>query len=328
MLLNGYTIVDRHNRPTVLEAVGLRTIFINDGLQVDPYAISSVSIVSRIDINTGLDNSGLLKATPLMQFSNIVNGELVSSVTEDAFDATAYTPTTAGQNCSPGVGTPATCGGVSGIYRYTTARDGEFVVVLDGGISLSGVWDGAGGSSIANSASSVLDYVDVWTVKLSQDSNWQVLINEFSLFGDTFFSLTQPMILKARNSLATKHVQLGSKMRLKIPTEITVENKDIDTSIIDIFKESVLTSATCEIVKLNEDVSLPSRVIVYSFSDTVGSVDITSDNTLVYTWDTAFLPALLAAKGGGAATGSYTIQVKYTLIDEVIYSPRFPLIVS
>ena len=328
MQLNNFTIVDRHNRPTTMDAVGLRTIFINDGVQVDPYAISAVSIFARENLNTILDSDGMVSAEPLMQFSNLNNGVLVSGPSEALFANTNYVPTSAGANCSVGVG-GTTCAGVSGIYRYTTAATpGEFVVVLDGGIALSGIWDGVAGSSLGNAASSVKEYVDVWTVQLSQNSNWQVLINEFSLFGDTFFSITQPMMLKTRNSLANKHIQLGSKVNVKIPTEITVENRDIDSSIKNLFKQSIITSASCEIVKLNDDVTLPSRVTVYSFADTEGLVDITSDNTLVYSWDTSTLATALALAGGGTANGTYTIQAKYTLIDEVILSPRFPLIVS
>jgi len=324
MQLNDSTIVDRHNRPTVTDAVGLRTIFINDGVQVDPYGISAVSIFARDTVPTILDSNGMVTAEPLMQFSNLNNGVLVSGPSEAQFAATNYVPTSAGANCATG----GTCAGVSGIYRYTTGAPGEFVVVLDGGINLSGIWDSGTGSSIANTASSVKDYVDVWTVKLSQNSNWQVLINEFSLFGDTFFSVTQPMMLKTRNSLANKHVQLGSKVNIKIPTEITVENRDIDSSIKNIFKQSIVTSASCEIVKLNDDVTLPSRVTVSSFDDTHGKVDISADNTLLFNWDTSQLSAILAASNGGTANGTYTIQVKYRLIDETILSPRFPLIVS
>ena len=258
-----------------------------------------------------------------MQFSNVVGGTLVSGPSESVFDASNYNPTGTAGNCSVAGG--GNCTAVSGIYRFSTTRPGEFVTVLNGLLNLSGIYDGA---PLTNTASSVQDYVDVWTVKLTENSNWQVLINEFSLFGDTFFSITQPMMLKTRNTLANKHVQLGSKVNIKIPTEITVENKGIDSSIKNLFKETVIASATCEIVKLNDDVTLPSRVTVYSFADTVGKVDITSDNTLVYTWDTSTLAAALAFAGGGSATGTYTIQASYTLLDEVIYSPRFPIIVS
>ncbi len=36
MQLNGVTVVDRHNRPTVIQKVDLRAFFINDGEYYDP----------------------------------------------------------------------------------------------------------------------------------------------------------------------------------------------------------------------------------------------------------------------------------------------------
>ena len=313
-----------------MDRVALRTFFINDGVQVDPVGISAVSIFKRSDSASILTTSGLkmglVKKAPLMQFGNInhttIPNVTVTSVNDALFDATNYDPTGTAGNCTVG----GNCTGVSGIYK-ASGVDGEFMVILDGGLNLSGV---AGGGGIGNEASAVLDYIDVWTVKLSENSSWQVLINEFSLFGDTFFTTTQPMILQARNSLATKHIQLGSKMNLKIPTEITVENKDIDSSITNIFKQSAITSPSLEIVKLNDDVNLASRVTVSSFPDTSGATDVTANNTIIFNWDTNSLQTALNSKGmpAGAATGTYTVQVKYNLVDQVIYSPRFPLIVS
>lgn len=335
MQLNNFTVVDRHNRPTTMDRVALRAFFINDGIQVDPYAISGVSIFKRADSGSILTPSGvamgLVKQTPFMQFANTnwTTGDLITDVNDSAFAATNYDPTGT-DNCQL-IGTPAiaSCQSVSGIYR-ASGVDGEFVVVLDGGIGLSSMFNGYNGTLIGNGASAVEDYIDVWTVKLSQTSDWQVLINDFQLFGDTFFSITQPMIFTARTSLATKHVQLGSKIKLTLPTEVTVENKDIDSSITNIFKQTAVTNAGLEIVKLNDDVTLASRVTVSSFADTSGSTDVTSDNTILFNWDTSQLQSILNEKSdpAGAAMGTYSVQVKYTLVDEIIYSPRFPLIVS
>ena len=85
-----------------------------------------------------------------------------------------------------------------------------------------------------------------------------------------------------------------------------------------------------EIVKLNDDVTLASRVTVSSFADTSSTMDVTSDNTILFNWDTLGLQTILNAQSdpAGAATGTYTVQVKYKLVDETILSPRFPLIVS
>ncbi len=42
MQLNGTAVVDRHNRPTVIQKVALRAFFINDGEYYDPNDISGV----------------------------------------------------------------------------------------------------------------------------------------------------------------------------------------------------------------------------------------------------------------------------------------------
>lgn len=316
MQLNNYTLVDRHNRPTTMQRVGLRTIFVNDGLQVNPVGISAVSIFAKADITTifdttaGTSGMGLVQSEPLMQFSNITNGVVLSATTNAAFDTTGYTP-----------GITA-----SGIYKSSATTNGEFMVVLDGAVSLSGMWEG---SVIPNGASSVADYIDVWTVKLAGGSQWQTLINEFSLYGDTFFTITEPLILTARNSSPIKHVELGSKIKLKVPTEITVENKSIDGSITDIFKGSAVTSGAFEIQKLNDGIDLTPRVTVSAFADTSSLVQVTSDDTFIFTWDTSNLQTILnSTTGGGPATGTYTLRVRYNLVDEIIYSPRFPFIVS
>ena len=44
MQLNETKLVDRHNRPTVLQKVALRAFFINDGEYYDPADISGVTI--------------------------------------------------------------------------------------------------------------------------------------------------------------------------------------------------------------------------------------------------------------------------------------------
>ena len=47
MQLNGNLVVDRHNRPNVIQPVGLRAFFINDGGYQDPNDISGVTILKE-----------------------------------------------------------------------------------------------------------------------------------------------------------------------------------------------------------------------------------------------------------------------------------------
>jgi len=309
MQLNGYKIIDRHNRPNTSQRVGLRAIFVNDGVFQDPYEISSVSIFAasaNVSPCSVLGSDGLISSsiTPLMSFE--ASGATLTS--SENFNASKYIPVPT----------------ASGIYKNS---DGDFVTVLDGSLSLSGEYNEV---PIANSASSVQEYLDVWTVRMINGSNYQTFINEFKLFDDTFFTLTQPLLLKTRNSLSPKRVKLDSKIDLKVTTEITVENKDIDDGIVNIFKDSVITSASMEVVKLNEDPNLPSRVTVSSFADTSATVGVTSDNTLVLNWDTSLLAthAGVAAGTFGNLRGAYTVQVKYTILNQTILSPLFNLIVN
>jgi len=242
--LNGHTIIDRGNRPTVLQRVGLQTFFVNDGVYVDPYQVSSVMIFRKDDLNEAnitktIGSNGLVlsSASPYMRFAP--SGDASD---EDSFD--------------PGNYNADNDTFASSIFRIGV---GHYVAVLDGTISLSGGWQG---SPLANTTSSVADWVDVWTVKMAEGSNFQTLTNNFHLFGDTVFTITEPLLLQVRTHLANRHVTLGSRINLKFTNEITVENKNITDGVINIFRESAITSPAVEITKLNEDVNLPSRVTV------------------------------------------------------------------
>lgn len=310
MQVNNTTVVDRGNRPNVSQRIGLRTLFINDGEYVDPYQISSVTLFTQADTltpKTVLTGERLVSAVPLMAYSN-GPGTLTSN---PLFDVSNYTP-----------GTQA-----SGIFRV---KQGDYVVVLDETLNLSG-WDYNTSSEVAvSSLSSVANYVDLWTVKLDQASKFQVITNNFALFEDTFFAFTEPLILTTRNSLLNKHVRLGEKLDLKITTETTLQNKTVDKSIQNIFKQSVITSGLMEIRKVNQEISVDGPFTVSSFSDTNNKVDITTDNTLLFNWDTALLKDNASFKAGtfGSMTGTYSVQVKYNILNQTFISPLYYLTVS
>ena len=319
MLINSYTIVDRNNRPNISQRVGLRTFFINDGAYVDPYEISSVLLFNELDTLTPssvLDAENLVSAVPLMAFgASSVTAKpqtiTVGNVGSSAFDTSNYTPAT----------------NASGIYRIST---GEYVTVLDQTLNLSG-WDYTNATQVAaSSLSSVATYVDLWTVKLDAASKYQVITNRFTLNEDTFFAITEPLLITTSNNLINKHVRLGEKVDLKITTETTLQNSTIDQSIQNIFKDSVITSAMVEVKKINRDTNYDGPFTVSAFSDTNGVVDVTKDNTLILNWDTSKLNTLTAFSNGtfGSVTGTYSVQVKYNLMNELIISPLFYLTVS
>ena len=313
MQLNGTAVVDRHNRPTVIQKVALRAFFINDGEYFDPTDISGVTVFAKA---SNFSPSTILDG-------NLISTTVPSSIIKMQFggvqDATAYDP-----------GNATT---LSGIYKVKT---GEYICVLDGTQTQQGRYDFHGSSVnpldaliITNSASSVDDYIDCWTIRVNPESDLQTLINDFHLYDDTFFTVTQPLLLATRNKLLNKHMTLSSIENLKVTTEITIQNKDIDQSVKNIFKDSAITSAMMQIEKVNEDsTTLPATVVVSGFSDTSSIMDITSDNTMSFSFDTTKLATHPRVADFGGLTGTYRAVVKYTLLNETIISPPYYFIVS
>ena len=311
MLVKSYTAYDRHNRPSLLQPVGLRCFFVNNGQFQDPYQISSVSVF-RLDDNTS--------PSTVLTSASLLDPSLASSVVKMAFKNAATVTTNANFNASNY--TPGAL--ANGIYKLST---GEYVVVLNGQVPLSGVYEG---TTIPNTASTVGDYIDVWTVRWAQNSDWQVFINDFTLFRDTIFTSTEPLLVTTTNKLINKHIKLGSKIDLKVVTEVNIANKDITRGVKNIFEDAAITSAQIQIVKLNDDYTLPARVTVSSFSDTTNYVDVISDNTIILNWDTNNLYTLPSVATGtfGPLTGTYCIQAKYGILNQTIVSDLMYVIVD
>ena len=323
MQLNNTVIVDRGNRPNVSQRVGLRVFFINDGAYVDPVEISSVQLFKKSDTlspKTVLNSENLVSATPLMTFG--ASGETLTS--DDNFDTSNYVPATT----------------ASGIYRVGT---GDYVVVLDQTLALSGYDTNTETEVAASSLSAVDDYVDLWTVKLNSGSKYQVITNHFSLYEDTFFAITEPLLLTTSNKLMNTKVRLGEKIDIKVATETTLQNQGMTNALQDIFKDSVITSAMMEIKKVNQDQTYDGPFTVSSFAnssghwsdnphnnDVDGYVNITHDNTVIMNWDTSRIKSLAAFENGtfGSLTGTYSVQVQYTLLNQTIISPLYYLTVS
>ncbi len=315
MNLNGYTVTDRHNRPSVNQRVALRAFFLNDGMYQDPQAISGVAIYTKSTASGSdsyLTSSNILASSTsaiiLMNFANSSTDPL-----DSAFDTSNYTP-----------GTNA-----SGIFKTAV---GQFMVILDGTVNLSGNHNYFGTvTEVANGASAATNYWDAWTVNLLQGSDYKVVFQSFSLKDDTFFATTQPLLLRSSNKLQNRYIPLGSKRDLKISTEINIENKDIDQTIKNIFHDSVITSAMIQILKVNDGGDpLNSNVTVSAYSDTSALIDVTADNTIIFSWDTTDLYTHAATLAGtlGNLKGSYAVRLKYNLLHEVIITEPMFFIVS
>lgn len=317
MLLNNIQVGDRHNRPVVLSKVGLQAHFLSDGEYQDPYQISAVTIFqtasnlypsSVLNYDTQLINTSAVSGSILMNFANSA-----AETSNVAFNSSNFAETIAA---------------ASGIYKIST---GKYVVVLNGTISSSGVinLDGAN-ELIPNKASATGDYIDVWTVTWVQGSLPQTIINDFSLRKGGFTVLTEPLMLKAKSRLVNNKVTLGSKVDIKVATDIHVENTVIDQSIKNLFRENVITSGSLEIQKLNDANTLPAHVIVSSFSDTSAVTNMTADNVMVFTWDTSTLsthPQLIAGNFG-SIKGTYAIRAKFRMFNEIIITDPMYLTLS
>jgi len=317
MLLNNINISDRHNRPVVLSKVGLQAHFISDGEYADPYQISAVTIFSRA--------SNLYPSSVLNEDTQLIDVTAVSGSILMNFCNSAALTNDQSFNPSNYSGTVTT---TSGIFRLSR---GKYIVVLDGTLDSSGTVNlGGANSLISNKTSATGDYIDAWTVTMVQGSLPQTVINEFSLRKGGFTVLTEPLMLKAKSRLVNSKVTLGSKVDIKIATDIHVENTLVDSSIKNLLRENVITSGSIEIQKLNEAATLPARVTVSSFSDTSVLVNMSADNVMIMNWDTNTLsthPQLIAGNFG-SIQGVYAIRAKYTVFGETLITDPMYLTLS
>jgi hypothetical protein len=312
MQLNGTELTDRYNRPSVTGRVGIRTFFMNDGAYVDPYDVSSCVIFNKLanaHPSSVLDSDTQLLKTDitdqiLMSFEisgggpgNPHDGEPGRTTSEQpAFVAeTLYTP-----------GTQA-----SGIYKKST---GEYVAVLDGTLSLSGAF---GDTEIENQCSAVQSYIDVWTVKMVQGSEYQVFINEFKLGNQNYISTPQPLLLKTSNRLVNKHIALDSVVDMKITTDIVVENRELSDEVKNLIQDFGIGSPQVKIEKINEESSVSPREAVTT-GGFVNATQTTGNNTIIYRFNTGSLPSL-----DGGKAGTYALTVKYTFLGQTIVSKPY-----
>jgi len=198
----------------------------------------------------------------------------------------------------------------SGIFEVAPGR---LAVVLDGTLNGSSMLrDGTTVGAAANlSGEPAAQYIDVWTVKLCAGCKWQTFINDTQFFQNNAVLLTEPLLLTTKERLYNKRIEKGSIEKIKIGTEITIENKNISESIKNVLREGLITSGAMEIIYHNDgDIHSQAWVSVKSFTETTGLVEITEDNTFVYTFDTT-----------DSTPGTYTVQLKYNILEETILSP-------
>ena len=307
---NGEIVSERNQRPSFNGRTILRAYFMRDGQYVplDNTQVSSVMLFQKsanLSPNTILNSSGL--------------------VTDDAASNAVWRWTLGGwedyQNGVPDSPIPdflleddydAEIGpSTSSIFEVD---EGRLAVILDGTIDGSSVLRDGVTQIAANaqlSGEPAAEYIDVWTVKLCPGCEWQTFINNTIFFQNNAVLLTEPLLFSTRERLYNKKIEVGSIEKLKIGTEITIENKNIDDSVKNVLKDGLITSATVQIVQYNENnKSLPAWETVHYFGEVDQVVEITSDNTFVFTFNTE-----------GEKPGTYSIQVKYWILEELRLSP-------
>jgi len=313
MLINNISVNDRQNNPPVLSKVGLRVLFLQDGQYFDPYQISAVSIFK---------SSSNFSPSSILDFDELIASGVSSLILMNFANSSADT--------SNSVFDPSNySAGASGIFKLGI---GNYAVILDGelGTNQSGIVNLWGDNRvIKNTVSNIGDFTDVWTIKMVAGSELETVFNYVTLTRGNFFTITEPIMFRARNRLLNNMVVLGSKVDLKIATDLTIESY-MTEEIKNAVRDSVLKNASVQIVKLNDETNLPARVTVSSFSDTSSVTRITSNDTIVFTWDTDLLKTHTQAYLGnlGSMKGIYTIQAKYDLFNERIITPLMHLTVE
>jgi hypothetical protein len=310
MYINNISVNTRHNRPTVSSRTALLAYFFNDGQYKDPEAISAVSIFKSSDSfypSSVIGSDGQIKNSASGQvLMNFANSN--SNTSSTSFDPSNYSV------------------GASGIYRL---KEGTYAVVLDTN-AVSAIFNLSGENQILNRVELAGEYADVWTVELSQGTDITTLINYFELNYDRFFSTTEPLMFRASTRMANRQVVLGSKIDLKFTNEITIENTNIDRSILNLFKQSLVMNPQLEIFKENVERNLPARVTVSSFTQTSALCDVTSDNTVIFNWNTEELKTHPRLVDGtlGSLTGAYSARIKFDILNQTFYSNTFSFILS
>lgn len=288
-----YNVIRRYNRPNVTSKTLLELFFANNGTYFDPNDVSCVYVlpdtgstlgspeiyINRQASDVGTPAYGLLNATGLSSVAAYLD---VSNTTygTSADAPSAYSPE-----------------GVAASAIYRTA-EGHFDVVTD--VNAFPELSGTG------------NYFDIWMVKDFSGSEYRLYWNKFSLYDDRIVSFTEPFQITTRNKLIQKYITLGSKIDLRIDTEHFVANKDMSEDLKTIWRNCVIDNAYIQIRKRNPQTTGEMTTVV---PWTQTGVNVTSEDTIMYLWDTATV-----------SRGDYTVQVSYDLLQQTFYSEEFSVI--
>jgi len=292
---NGYSVVKRYNRPSILQRTQLEMYFTNNGTYFDPDEISACYIlpdtgttngspdvyINRTASDVGTSAYGKLNETGLS--SVVATYTTISSVSD-------YTAPDGGL-------------GASAIYKVD---EGKYSIIADGSFfpeySSLGISDG--------------EYFDAWLVRdfsaTDASAGYKLYWNKFTVFNDRVVTFTEPYQITTKSKLTQKYVELSSIVTLRVTTDTFVANRNMSRDLKEIFRDSILTNGEIRIRKRNPYTSGEISTVL---DWTSSGVDISSDNTLLYTWNTAALEK-----------GDYIVEVKYQVLEQTFYSDEFNLV--
>ena len=295
---NGYTVVKRYNRPSILQRTQLDMFFTNNGSYFTPYQVSACYIlpdtttangspdiyINRTASDVGTSAYGMLNATGL---SAVV-------ATYDVSNGGALQPES--------VYNPSTSS-VSAIYSGTNQK-------------LSVIADGVAHPSFSSLGVSNGKWFDVWLIKdfstVDASAGWKLYWNKFETFQDRIVSFTEPFQVTTRNERSQRYVELSSVVTLRVTTDVFLANRNMTQDEKNVWRNTVIDSAEIRIRKRNpRTTGLITDIVDWTSS----GVEVTSENTILYTWDTS-----------AQETGDYIVEVKYTLLEQTFYSEEFSLV--
>ena len=246
---NNSIVSERNQRPSFNGRTILRAYFMRDGeyVSLDNTQVSSVMLFKK-EANTS--PSSILDAS---------TGLISETAAADAVWRWALSgagATGSGFLLSEGQYVPTSSTSCSSIY---SVADGRLAVVLNGiDTVVTQLADGTEVSSNKQlSGEPAATYIDVWTVKLCAGCDWVTFINDTAFFQNNAVVLSEPLLCSTRERLYNKRIELGSVEKLKIGTEITIENKNIEDSVKNVLRDGLITSGVVQIVKHND--SVPTR---------------------------------------------------------------------
>ena len=336
---NGYTVINRKNRPSPISPAKLDFYFVKSGQYTDPFQVCSVHIFPNtqfdnpdqyLDLSAGSSDYGLVSSTTNnMVFHNQGVNTEINPPQVSGFDASIDNMEV---ESFYNANLPMTA---SGIFR---TAPGQFHVILQTGTKYwsTSATSFADGPPYTNNASGTGGYLDIWTVVDAEGSKAQIYVNTFNLQTANVFAVTEPLAVTTNNKLIQRYIDVGSKKKLQIKTELVVDSEPIKADLRNLMETGALVqNGEIAITKLNETPGMASRVWITG-TETPGQpdspfistgVNIGSDGTISYNFDTANITPFYTDENLGGTTGVYEVQVKYNLLDETILSPKFKLII-